>query len=100
MPVIIARLVLPAGQIADYLDHAAKLVARTQDEPGCNTFTFTRDALRDDTLWVFEDWATEADMLNHQAAAHVREFLAATAHFPLRESAIKKFNITSVEILA
>ena len=100
MPVIIARLVLPSAEISDYLNHATALVTRTLSEPGCNTFTFTRDAQRDDTLWVIEDWATDADMLNHQAAAHVREFLAATAHFSMQESAIKKLNVASMEILA
>jgi quinol monooxygenase YgiN len=100
MPVIVAKLVLPADEIPAYLDHAAALVERTQDEPGCNTFTFTRDARRDDTLWVIEDWASDADMLSHQAAPHVKAFLAATAHAPVRETAVKKFNIASVETLA
>lgn len=100
MPVIIARLVLPAADIADYLDHAAPLVAQTRNEPGCNTFTFTRDAARADTLWVIEDWATDADMLSHQQAAHVQRFLADTARFAVAETTVKKFNVASVEALS
>lgn len=100
MPVIIAKLVLPAADIAAYLEHAATLVARTQSEPGCNTFTFTRDAQRSDTLWVIEDWASDADMLSHQAAAHVRQFLTDSAGFQVQESAVKKFNIASIDVLS
>ena len=100
MPVIIAKLVLPTADIADYLDHAAALVTRTQSEAGCNTFTFTRDTAREDTLWVIEDWATEDDMRSHQAAAHVQQFLAETARFQVLESTVKKFNVASVEVLS
>jgi len=75
MPIIlVAKLKSKEGHIEAFKAGLQGLVAPTLKEKGCIKYELHQDQ-KDSSIFIFlEEWATEEDLKNHSASAHVTTF--------------------------
>ena len=70
---------------------AARMVAATEEEPGCLTYRFYQDISNQQRFRVYEEWADEAALKAHFAAPHMAEFRSKLKKLRVIERKIVKF---------
>ena len=93
---ISARIVMDPAHTETFIQAAQAIVEPTCQEKGCNLYSFARDITDKDTIWVSEEWETEADLDAHLKTDHIAMFMGQLAHMNLLSMDAKKYQIASV----
>jgi quinol monooxygenase YgiN len=56
------------------IDIAVRMTAETRKEEGCLSYTFHFPVDDPNTLFVYEEWASEAALNGHLQSTHMKEF--------------------------
>ncbi len=78
MIAIIARLEIEPSSIDEFIEAAKPTVTPTLQEKGCLLYSYGRDLVEDNVIWISEQWETEDDLNAHLQAPHIAEFLERT----------------------
>ncbi len=76
---------------------AQPLIARALAERGCVHYAWTADPARPGRVHVFEEWASEADLAAHLAAAPYRDMLAHLGAAGIAKAVTRKYRVDLVE---
>lgn len=64
----------------EHVDRAIAAMARvtrlTREEPGCPTYSFSRDLIEPDLFHMYGEWVSTAALTTHFEAAYMREWRA------------------------
>jgi quinol monooxygenase YgiN len=78
---------------------AAEMMKETHKEEGCLAYVFSRDLVDPGTFRIFEEWESQEALDLHFAAPHMATFQKAMGGFGIKEMAVKKYQVSSVEPL-
>lgn len=81
-------------------DHAVKaaleMMAATQQEAGCISYTFSAELEERGCFRIFEEWESADALEVHFQAPHMAVFQQAVAELGVREMAVQRYEVTGV----
>jgi quinol monooxygenase YgiN len=98
--IVIAGKVTVRRERRDEAVRAALAMAEaTRKEEGCLAYQFSSDLADPDTIFIFEEWASEETLARHFQTEHIRVFRQQIAGLVAGPPAIKRYSIESVSVM-
>ena len=72
---------------------ATDLMAETRDQTGCRAYVWSLDPTTPGRVYVYENWATEADFAAHLAGHYYKDMLGIWGQYELKATDILKYRI-------
>lgn len=85
----------PAGR-DEAVAAASEMMAATQKEAGCISYTFSTDLSDPGGFHVFEEWESQEALDAHFKAPHMAEFQAKVGKLGVREMKVQRYEVSSV----
>lgn len=95
--VIAGEIDVPPKNRDAALAGAQALIAAALAEPGCRHYAWTADPFDAGRIHVFEEWASEADLSAHFAAAPYRGMLAHLGGHTILAADTRKYRVDARE---
>jgi quinol monooxygenase YgiN len=73
------------------MQEAAQLMADTRAQKGCRHYVWSIDPARPGTVYVYENWATEADLAAHLAGPYYSGMLGLLGQYEMLGTDILKY---------
>ena len=98
MTILIAGTVdIAAGGREKALAESAQLQAQTRTQPGCLHHVWSSDPASDTRVYVYENWASTADLAAHLAGPYYMQMLALLGSYEISNTQVSKFKIALEE---
>lgn len=98
--VVIAYLKVKPEQQQAFLELAAQTRDRVSaKEEGCVSYTFYRDNKSENSIFFFEEWATQAAFEAHLNEPHTKELIDKYPELLEKSADIKIYSLTKVETM-
>jgi len=88
---------VPASARGPLQPHIATYVPSCRQEPGCDVFELSYDALDYEILRVFEVWKDEESLQTHVASPHEQSWRRACIQLGAGEHALTRYDIVTLK---
>lgn len=98
MTVIVAGTVeFPKGNRDEALAAAAALIDETRAQQGCAHYVWCSDPTSDIRVYVYENWDSSEDLINHLAGPYYAQMLGILGQYGVDNAQVSKFRIDHEE---
>lgn len=95
MIVIHASILIDPAKTDAAVAAATEMMAESRKEPGCHTYTFTRDLSEPGRFYIIEEWASDEALAIHFKTAHMAKFQGVVPALGLKEMKADRFVVSS-----
>jgi quinol monooxygenase YgiN len=95
MIIVSGRATCRPGTVEQVWSLIAAVVPPTRAEAGCGEYTFFADPARPDSIFVYEEWASDEAIAAHLQAPHTQQFLGAVFPLLAEPPALKRHDVAS-----
>ncbi|MDJ0785446.1 MAG: putative quinol monooxygenase [Myxococcota bacterium] len=78
------------------IEAAKEVMAATQKEAGCISYTFTADLSDPGRFLIFEEWESADALRSHFTQPHMAVFQKAMGGFGVREMKVQQYDVSKV----
>jgi quinol monooxygenase YgiN len=98
MTILIAGTIeLAADKRAAALAEAAALMGETRSQSGCAHYVWSADPTSATRVYVYENWASTADLAAHLAGPYYSRMLALLGKYGVTDAVVSKFKVALEE---
>lgn len=91
--VIIGRLGIAEGDLAEFVGSLPALIEHATDEPGCVHYAFGRDITDPSVFHISEEWASQAALDEHVRSSGYRDWAAALRRMDVLERSVTIYSV-------
>lgn len=81
MIIVIAKVACQPGKRAALLEAAKAVILETRKEPGCLSYSAYADAMDENGVIFYEEYASEAACMEHMAKPYTQALIGAAGNF-------------------
>ena len=93
MLVVAGDVVIDPERVSEGTAAAREVMAATRREPGCISYTFSADLEEPGRFHVFEEWESEATLVEHLRAPSYLNMLAHLGKVGIRAAVTRKYRV-------
>jgi quinol monooxygenase YgiN len=98
MTILIAGTIeLAADKRSAALAEAAALMGETRSQSGCAHYVWSADPTSATRVYVYENWASTADLAAHLAGPYYAQMLALLGKYGVTDAVVSKFKVALEE---